>query len=221
MNQRNDMKCSSSSASSASSDLIPTRASLLARLKDWDDSRSWQEFFDTYWRLVYGRARRAELSDQEAQEVVQETVIAVAKRMHEFKYDPAVASFKTWLFQIVSRRIADQYRKRRRAGPTLEARPAADDDARLTGPEAEASVHPDEAWEREWEANLLAAAVERVKRRVKPEHFQVFDYHVLQGHSAAETARHLRTNAGAVYLLKHRVRRLVRKEALRLRETLL
>src|SRR5438093_13379765 len=97
-------------------EVIPTRASLLARLKDWDDSRSWQDFFEAYWRLIYGRARRAELSDQEAQEVVQESVIAVAKRMHEFKYDPAVASFKTWLFQIVSRRIADQYRKRQRAG---------------------------------------------------------------------------------------------------------
>jgi len=27
-------------------ELIPTRASLLARLKDWDDSRSWGEFYE-------------------------------------------------------------------------------------------------------------------------------------------------------------------------------
>src|SRR5438876_6781131 len=94
--------------------LIPTRASLLARLKDWDDSRSWSDFFETYWRLIYGRARKAELSDQEAQEVVQETIIAVAKKMECFKYEPKVALFKTWLFQIVSRRIAHQYRRRGR-----------------------------------------------------------------------------------------------------------
>src|SRR5437667_11373147 len=106
--------------------LIPTRASLLARLKDWDDSRSWSDFFETYWRLIYGRARKAELSDQEAKEVVQEAVIALAKKMHSFKYDPAVASFKTWLFQIVSRRIADQYRRRGRGVAVIEPFPEAD-----------------------------------------------------------------------------------------------
>ena len=114
------MKNSAPAGPPADSELIPTRASLLARLKDWDDSRSWQEFFDTYWRLVYGRARKAELSDQEAQEVVQESVIAVARRMHEFKYDPAVASFKTWLYQIVSRRIAELEDMLRRAVPIDE-----------------------------------------------------------------------------------------------------
>src|SRR5262245_61835089 len=30
-------------------DLIPTRESLLSRIKDWDDRESWQDFFDTYW----------------------------------------------------------------------------------------------------------------------------------------------------------------------------
>ena len=35
-------------------ELIPTRRSLLSRLKDWDDQDSWKEFFDTYWKLVYG-----------------------------------------------------------------------------------------------------------------------------------------------------------------------
>jgi hypothetical protein len=30
-------------------DLIPTRRTLLTRLKDWGDQGGWQEFFDTYW----------------------------------------------------------------------------------------------------------------------------------------------------------------------------
>lgn len=215
------MKTSVTAGPLADSDFLPTRASLLARLKDWDDSRSWSDFFETYWRLIYGRARKAELTDQEAQEVVQESVIAVAKRMREFKYDPAVASFKTWLFQIVSRRIADQYRKRRRAGPTLEPTAEAEDESAVPLGAGAAAAQPDAMWDREWEENLVAAAVERVKRQVKPEHFQVYDYHVLQGHSVTQTARHLQTNAAAVYLLKHRVGRLLRKEVERLRETLL
>jgi len=33
-------------------ELIPTRASLLSRLKDWQDETSWKVFFDTYWERI-------------------------------------------------------------------------------------------------------------------------------------------------------------------------
>jgi RNA polymerase sigma-70 factor (ECF subfamily) len=39
--------------------LIPTRASLIHRLKDWQDDASWQDFFKVYWKLIYGVARKA------------------------------------------------------------------------------------------------------------------------------------------------------------------
>jgi hypothetical protein len=41
-------------------DSIATRASLLDRLKDREDQASWQEFFDTYWHLIYRVAKRPE-----------------------------------------------------------------------------------------------------------------------------------------------------------------
>ena len=50
---------------------------MLGRLKDWSDDQSWRDFFETYWRLIYSTARKNGLSDAEAQEVVQERVIAV------------------------------------------------------------------------------------------------------------------------------------------------
>src|SRR5256712_5984717 len=93
-------------------EFIPTRRSLLTRLKQWDDHESWRDFFNTYWKLVYGVALKSGLTETEAQEVVQETVIAVAKKMHAFKYDPAVGSFKSWLLHITRCRIADQLRRR-------------------------------------------------------------------------------------------------------------
>jgi RNA polymerase sigma-70 factor (ECF subfamily) len=98
---------------SENSDLLPTRQSLLGRLKDWSDDQSWRDFFETYWRLIYSTARKSGLSDAEAQEVVQETVIAVAKQMSAFKYDPALGTFKGWLKLVIRRRVVDQYRKRK------------------------------------------------------------------------------------------------------------
>src|SRR5687767_2813550 len=97
-------------------ELIPTRRSLLGRLKNWDDQASWNDFFQTYWQLIYGVAIKSGLTDAEAQEVVQETVIIVAKKMPEFKYDPAMGSFKGWLLHTTRWRIADQLRKRKGEG---------------------------------------------------------------------------------------------------------
>ena len=79
---------------------LQTRWSLIGRLKDWGDQQSWQEFFDAYWKLIYSIALKAGLSDAEAQDVVQETVLSVAKKMPEFKCDPAAGSFKSWLLTL-------------------------------------------------------------------------------------------------------------------------
>ena len=83
-----------------SGELIPTRQSLLSRLRNMDDQESWKDFFNTYWKLIYGVAMKAGLTETEAQEVVQETVICVAKKIPGFVYDPISGSFKAWLLKL-------------------------------------------------------------------------------------------------------------------------
>src|ERR1043165_1135431 len=100
----------------ATLDSIPTRQSLLKRLKVLENRESWQEFFETYWSLIYSTATRPGLSDSEAQDVVQETVICVARSMRNFDYDPRIGSFKAWLRKLTRWRITDHVRKRN-AGP--------------------------------------------------------------------------------------------------------
>src|SRR5262245_14269910 len=193
--------------------LIPTRWSLLSRLKDRDDQESWREFFDTYWKLIYGVAIKAGLSDTEAQEVVQETVITVAKKMDQFKTDPAFGSFKSWLLHITQWRIADQLRKRqseRSPGRRREEK---------TGSTATMDRIPDPAgselellWDDEWEKNLIDAALEKVKRRANARQYQLFYLHVIKEHPANKVARSLGVNVAQVYLAKHRLGALVKKE---------
>jgi DNA-directed RNA polymerase specialized sigma24 family protein len=67
---------------------LPTRRSLLSRLRNLEDNASWQDFFETYWKLIYSAATKAGLSDADAQDVVQETVLTVTRRIGEFRYDP-------------------------------------------------------------------------------------------------------------------------------------
>ena len=56
-------------------DSLPTRKSLLTRLKDWDDQESWRDFYNTYWKLIYNVARKAGLTDAEAQDVSVRAII--------------------------------------------------------------------------------------------------------------------------------------------------
>jgi DNA-directed RNA polymerase specialized sigma24 family protein len=57
----------------------------------------------------------------------------------------------------------------------------------------------------------MAAALERVKRQVSPRQYQMFDLHVLQNLSVAETARTLRVSVAAVYMAKSRLSRQVER----------
>ena len=205
-------------------DSIPTRHSLLNRLKDLGDQESWQDFFDTYWQLIYNVATKAGLSDAESQEVVQETVIAVARKIGAFKADPAHGSFSAWLMQLTRWRIADQWRKRQ-AGitPRLVAAGSHADDTGSTGPMERvadpAGAALETAWQEEWEKRLMTTALERVKQQVSPRQFQMFDLHVQQNLSVQETARTLQASVASVYMAKHRITRLIKKEIRRLEKT--
>ena len=198
-------------------EIIQTRRSLLTRLKQWDDDESWKDFFDTYWKLVYGVAVKSGLDETEAQEVVQETVIAVAKKMHDFKYDPAVGSFKSWLLHITRCRIADQLRKRYKQRARAELMPdqttRTDAMAKIPDP---ASLNLEAILEEDWQQNLVAAALDRVKRRVKPRQYQIFDFYVVKGWPVNRVRETLGISATQIYLAKLRISNLVKKEAKKL-----
>ena len=208
-------------------EFIPTRQSLLSRLKNWDDRESWRDFFDTYGKLIYGLARKSGLSDAEAQDAVQETLMAVAKEMPGFKYDPAIGSFKGWLLEVARRRIANQFRKR---WPGKDAResdrsPANQTVAQLPPGRRE----PDEArtatieripdpnsedldrlWEVEWQKNLLEVALARVKRRVNAKQYQMFNLYVTQQWPIELVKSTLGVNAAQVYMAKMRISRMIK-----------
>ena len=196
-------------------DFIPTRYSLLSRLQNWDDQDSWKDFFDTYWRLIYAVALKSGLTETEAQEVVQETIISVAKNIQKFKRDRELGSFKGWLRNLTRWRIADQLRKRTRRGhETIEV--AGDAFSGLDMAEIPVSAEAESVWENEWRVNLMKAALENVKRHVKEEHYQMFDFYVVKEWPVARVAQTLGVSAGQVYLAKFRVGALIKKEIRRL-----
>ncbi len=209
---------------------LPTRASLLDRLKDASNHASWEEFQRIYRGLLVGVARRAGLNEHEADEAVQETLIAVAKKMPQFRYDPGRDSFKGWLLRIVRWKIVDQVRRRRQAPsqseeegpPSIAERLVFREDwqldpVSLPADTADPRQDFDAIWEAEWEHHLVTKALVRVKRLARPEHYAIYHLHVIEERPVAEVCRTLRVSTAAVYLAKHRVGNLVKKAVRQLR----
>lgn len=196
---------------------LATRASLLQRLKDCDDHASWQTFFDQYRGLIQRFALKAGCTETEADEVVQETVIGVARKLPEFRYEPGRCAFKTWLLNQTLWRVKDQLRKRRSwEGRLAEGASTRPPDG--TTRTATMERVPDStferlaaAWEEDWQRTVLAAALARVKTEANPKDCQMFELHALRGLAPREVARTLGVSTARVYLAKHRLGPLVRK----------
>jgi len=199
-------------------EFLPTRKSLLNRLKDWDDQESWREFFNIYRRLIRDAALKAGLTEQEAADVLQETLVSVAKAIRDFKYDRKRCTFKRWLRGLTQKRMVDCLRKRRRERgfPAEEGSETALIE-RVPDPE---SFNLDAVWEEEWRKSLYAAAIERVKSSANVEQYQMFDFYVVKEMPAAKVARDLGTSVGQVYLARHRISKLIKKEVKLLQSTM-
>jgi len=196
-----------------------TRKSLIARLDDWEDQRSWDEFYQTYWRLIYSVAVKAGLRPDEAFDCVQETILSIAKQSKRKLYDPAQGSFKTWLMNMTRWRINDQFRKRKKdtamvGGEWEDDRKTAVID-RIEDPKGDLLSR---LWDVEWKKNVADAALARVKAQVSPKQYQIFDYYVVKQWDAKKVQDHLNVSMAQVYLAKHRVGAVLKRELAKLEE---
>jgi len=185
-----------------------TRSSLPRRLRDTRDNRSWQEFFDRYWKLIFSTALRAGLTYSEAEEVVQETIVTAARNIGKLDYKPESGLFRGWLLSTTRWKIRDQLRKRLQARKTQQAceQLAAAGAAQTPWTEIEA------LWDREWEAQIVESALQLLKRRISARQYQAFDLHVMKEWPAGKVADLLGVSRGYVFLVKHRALQLLRKE---------
>jgi RNA polymerase sigma factor (sigma-70 family) len=152
-------------------ELIPTKATLLGRLKNSKDQASWQEFFDTYSKLIYGVARKAGLNEEDSQAVLQATMDLVAEQMPKFRYDPRFGSFKGWLLNLTRLQIVSRSLKRR-GSPNRGGQVKAPAEVDHSEPSVE------RIWDTEWQTNMAQAAITNVKRRLDPKKYQIYDFFV-------------------------------------------
>jgi RNA polymerase sigma factor (sigma-70 family) len=203
-------------------DTVHTRPSLLRGIQGGNEDR-WQQFYRVYAPVIRGFAIKAGLTETEADEVVQETCIGVARNVGEFRYNPRKCRFKTWLLNLASWRVKSQFTKRQRwdervhgrAAPARSSASSAQEETRTATIERVPDLgadHLDAIWDQEWRGSLLKAAIDRVRSQFSATQFQIFDLNVVKEWSAADVAKSLGVSLATVYLAKHRVSAAVKKE---------
>ena len=175
-----------------------TSHSLLRRVKR-NDAEAWQRLIDLYTPLVCYWCRRANLSQDDTEEVSQETFRAVHAGIGNFKHERPSDTFRGWLRTIVRSKIASLFEKRNKtpdaAGGTealrwLEQLPEAHDDD-------ETSVIN----------SLYQRAMQLIEDKFEPRTWQAFMFVVIDGLSTDVAGERLGMSAAAVRNARYKVLR--------------
>ncbi len=177
-----------------------TRASLILRLNDPADDLAWAEFLQVYEPLLMRLASRWGLQEADAREVVQETLLAVAKSIDSFSDDSPQHSFRRWLATITRNKLADHLKRRSRqesgSGDT-EVHRWLDQQASDT---ADQSV-----WDWNEKRQVFAWAAESVRSQVNDATWQAFYRTSVQSESVQQVAADLGMREGMIYVARSRV----------------
>jgi RNA polymerase sigma factor (sigma-70 family) len=177
----------------------------LRRVKDWREDEGWHEFYRRYAPAIEAHARRSGLTAEEAEDVVQATMLKVATYLPKFEYDRTVCRFRTWLNQIVNQRILAIWHERRRTRlPEAACVYLSGLVAGIVNPSA------DPVSQVELEQRMLEVCLARTRAEVKPRHWQIFEANALQGMDARTVAKQFSTTAANVWVIHHRMIRRLR-----------
>jgi RNA polymerase sigma factor (sigma-70 family) len=190
-----------------------TRKSLIEKLHNWEDQKVWDEFYRTYWRLIYSVGLKSGLRSEEAMDMVQEVVLAIAKQSQKQQYDPKNGSFKSWLLNLTRWRINDQFRRRSKdTAMSHGGDHSSRDTATMDRFEGDGMERLEKVWDLEWKRNILDQALARVKVQVSPLQYQIFDCYVVKDWSVGKVRKELGVSIAQVYLAKHRVGKIFESE---------
>ncbi|MCG3132715.1 MAG: hypothetical protein FLDDKLPJ_03581 [Phycisphaerae bacterium] len=180
--------------------MLTTRSTLIERVRRLDDVGGWAEFDRLYRPLLTRYARQRGLSGPDAEDVAQESLEVVFRRIQDFKKRK---SFRGWLRRIVENKVMHQMTRLRRAA--RGGGDAAIDLACASG------GTPAEIWERHWNQTHLLYCLSTLREDFAEHTLRSFEMYVLQQRPVDEICRTLGMTRNHVYVAKNRIMRRLRE----------
>ncbi len=175
------------------------------RLAASEDAQAWREFACLYAPAVYALAQRRGLQAVDAEDFVQELLLAVAQAASRWKPDDQRARFRTWLYRVATNLLADHFREQSRRR-VQAATPAIN---------VEQIEQPDnliEDFEQEYRRAMFHRAAALVQQRVNEVTWRAFELTAIHAAPAAAVSAQLGISVGNVYVARSRTMQLIRQE---------
>ena len=201
------------------SDVRTTRQTLIQRLKDVGNDEAWKEFYDFYKQSIIGWAVHFGCSPAKADDVFQETMVCLLRKISSFEYDPS-KRFHSYLKTIVKGRCYDLFRKESRyiaASGDNSENEHLNSTLDLLSPEKTESITLEN--DNIWLNSLIQQALRRVYDKVDQQTYKSFCMYVLENCSVNEVSKRLgNLRIGTIYQQKSRMLQMLEKEFLLLLE---
>lgn len=180
-----------------------TRATLLLRMRDPRDASAWSEFHELYAPLLYRYARERGLTHADAEEIRDQCLLVVARKIGALEYDRDRGGFKNWLYCIANGKVVD-FLRRRRVGQA---------DTRVLGQLEDSQPLPEEVWDTQWRYQHLLYCAAQVKETVGEKMYRIFELLAFEGCGVEDVCKQLGVTRNQVYTAKSRVLQRIRTRA--------
>jgi RNA polymerase sigma factor (sigma-70 family) len=178
-----------------------TRETLLLRVRRQYDEAAWKEFVYFYSGYVHNIALRMGLRHHDAEEVVQNVMLQLWKKLPEFEYDSCKGRFRGWLCTVAGNEAKTLLRRKARGLDRLTP----SEKEELNGYLHEVRPIPShDLAEQEWVSYVTTMAWNRVQEEFGANEKAAFEM-VSKGAAVDEVSRALGIAASSVYVYKKRV----------------
>ena len=186
-----------------------TRASLIVRLADAQNAQAWDEFARLYQPVVYRLALRRGFQHADAEELVQEVMLAVARAVDGWVPDQDRGRFRDWLHRI-ARNLMINFLTRRKHQVWGTGK---SDMQQMLEAKSEAESAITQMFEIEIRREGFRWAAKQVQKEVKQSTWQAFWMSAIDDVPVTEVARQLGMSVGSVYIARSRVMARLRQAA--------
>jgi RNA polymerase sigma-70 factor (ECF subfamily) len=186
-----------------------TSLSLLERLRQSPENEGWNRLADLYTPLIRAWLRRYDVQDSDANDLVQEVLLAVSKDLGKFEHRGQAGAFRGWLKAILINRLRKFWRAQNRRP---QARGDSDIDARLAHLDDPAS-EMSRIWDQEHDQYVLRQLMALVEPHFEPKTWKAFCRVALDGAKPDVVAREMGISRNSVVIAKCRVLSRLRQDS--------
>jgi RNA polymerase sigma factor (sigma-70 family) len=165
--------------------------------------RAWEDFYRLHRPLVDRVVGAFRLSEQDAEDCVQEVWTAIIGRLPHFERDPSRGRFCSWLARLIHNQVIDFVRKASRRDARLVALPE--------GTPANRNSDPVAAFRRSERRRLVRHVLEHLQQQVSETNYRLAYLRWVEGQDVPTVAGDLGLTSQQVWYRHHRVKKRLRR----------